>query len=255
METAVKIKLDNLGKDYVTEGGAVIHVLDAITADIAGEEFVVIVGSSGCGKTTLLSIIAGFEPATRGQALLDGRPIMGPGAERGVVFQETSVFPWRKVRSMVEYGLEIKGSDKKTRHETGLKYLTMLGLADKADSYPKELSGGMLKRLAVATVFANDPEVLLMDEPFSALDYPTKCNLQNELLNIWSKDRKTTIFVTHDVEEALYLADRIFVLDKGRFVNIYRNEFPRPREEALRDAPGFLQAKTYLKECYGNNRE
>ncbi len=254
METAVKIKLDDVGKDYVTEEGAVIHVLDAIAADIAPQEFVVIVGSSGCGKTTLLSLIAGFEPPSRGRVLLDGRPIEGPGAERGVVFQETSVFPWRKVKSMVEYGLESKGIDKRKRREIGLKYLAMLGLAHKADSYPKELSGGMLKRLAVATVFANDPEVLLMDEPFSALDYPTKCNLQNELLNIWSKDRKTTIFVTHDVEEALYLSDRIFVLDRGRFVNIYRNEFPRPREEALRDAPEFLRAKAYLKECYGNNR-
>ncbi len=251
----VKISLQGVGKDFTTAEGAVIKVLDSIDADIAAQEFVVIVGSSGCGKTTLLSIIAGFESPTRGEALLDGSTIRGPGPDRGVVFQETSVFPWRKVRQMVEYGLEVKKIDKRRRHEIGMKYLTMMGLQDKVDSYPKELSGGMLKRLAVATVFANDPEVLLMDEPFSALDYPTKCNLQNELLGIWSKERKTTIFVTHDVEEALYLADRVFVLDQGRFVNVYSNPFPRPREEALRDDPAFLEAKSYLKACYGNPKD
>jgi NitT/TauT family transport system ATP-binding protein len=251
----VKIRLRGVGKDFVTAEGAEIKVLSSIDADIAAQEFVVIVGSSGCGKTTLLSIIAGFEPPTRGEALLDGKPIQGPGSDRGVVFQETSVFPWRKVKHMVEYGLEVRKIDKRQRHEIGLKYLTMMGLQDKADSYPKELSGGMLKRLAVATVFANNPEVLLMDEPFSALDYPTKCNLQNELLDIWSKERKTTIFVTHDVEEALYLADRVFVLDQGRFVNIYENQFPRPRKDRLRDDPSFLEAKSYLKACYGNPRD
>jgi len=255
VDRKVKIKLDTIVKDFVTEEGIENHVLDSIEADIFEHEFVLIVGPSGCGKTTLLSIVAGFEPPTNGQVFLDDKVVAGPGPERGVVFQETSVFPWRKVVHMVEYGLEIKGYDKKRRREIAIKYLNMMGLEDKANSYPKELSGGMLKRLAVATVFANDPEVLLMDEPFSALDYPTKCNLQNELLNIWSKDKKTTLFVTHDVEEAVYLADRVFVLDKGRFVNVYENPFPRPREERLRDDHSFLEAKTYLKSCYGSGDE
>jgi NitT/TauT family transport system ATP-binding protein len=253
VERKVKIKLDKIVKDFVTEEGVKNHVLDSIDADIDDQEFVVIVGPSGCGKTTLLSIVAGFEPPTSGQVFLDDKVVERPGPERGVVFQETSVFPWRKVIHMVEYGLVIKGYDKKQRREIAIKYLSMMGLQDKANSYPKELSGGMLKRLAVATVFANDPEVLLMDEPFSALDYPTKCNLQNELLNIWSKEKKTTLFVTHDVEEAVFLADRVFVLDEGRFVNVYQNPFPRPRLEKLRDDYSFLEAKAYLKSCYGSS--
>ena len=156
---------------------------------------------------------------------------------------------------MVEYGLELRGIDKKKRRGIALKYLDMMGLTDKANSYPKELSGGMLKRLAVATVFANDPEVLLMDEPFSALDYPTKCNLQNELLNIWSKEKKTTIFVTHDVEEALYLADRIFILTNGKFLNVFDSPFSRPRDEEIRDSPRFHEVKAFLKSCYKDKEE
>lgn len=245
-----KIVFDHLGKEFVAESGATIHVLDDLNAEIRENEFVVIVGPSGCGKTTLLSIIAGFESPTAGQVLVNGRRVTQPGSDRGVVFQETAVFPWRKVQGNVEYGLEIQGYAKAERKAIAMKYLDMVNLAKFADSFPKELSGGMLKRLSVATVFANNPDVLLMDESFSALDYPTKCNLQMELLQIWENEKKTTVFVTHDIEEALFLADRILVLKKGRFAEVVDSPFARPRDNSLRDTEEFFKAKANLAKLY-----
>lgn len=250
MRKQIKIKVRNLVKIYTTEDGRKVEVLDNIDMEIFDNEFVVILGPSGCGKTTLLFIIAGLEPVTSGEVLIDGTVVKGPGSERGVVFQETAVFPWRKVIKNIEYGLELKGVEKKQKRKIAMKYLEMMNLQNFANSYPKELSGGMKKRLALATVYANNPKVLLMDEPFSALDYPTKCNLQMELFKIWSQERKTTIFVTHDVEEALFLADRIFVLKDGKFVLVYKNPFGRPRADSLRDEVDFLEKKKYLKSYY-----
>lgn len=250
MQKQVKIKLENLVKIYTTENGKKVRVLDNINTEIFDNEFVAILGPSGCGKTTLLFIIAGLEPITSGKVMLDNELIKGPSRKRGVVFQETAVFPWRKVVRNVEYGLELQRVDKKQRRKIAMKYLEMMGLQEFANSYPKELSGGMKKRLALATVYANNPEVLLMDEPFSAIDYPTKCNLQMELLKIWRQERKTTIFVTHDVEEALFLADRIFILKDKKFVIVYENTFERPRKNNLRDEVNFLEKKKYLKSYY-----
>lgn len=249
-ENQDKIVLEKLGKTFTAVNGATINVLENLDAGVAENEFIVIVGPSGCGKTTLLSIIAGFEPPTSGRVLVNGKPVSGPGRDRGVVFQETAVFPWRKVVANVEYGLEMQGLRERERRKIAMKYLEMVGLAPFADSFPKELSGGMLKRLSVATVFANNPDVLLMDESFSALDYPTKCGLQQELLQIWEREKKTTLFVTHDIEEALFLADRILVLKKGRFVEVVPSPFGRPRDNSLRDSEEFFHAKSHLAQLY-----
>lgn len=245
-----KIVIKNLTKKFITETGREIQVLEDINLTIYDNEFLLIIGPSGCGKTTLLSCIAGFETPTSGSIVMDGKQITKPGSERGVVFQETAVFPWRKVEKNVEYGLEVKKVPKAQRKAIANKYLKMVGLEEFTDVYPKELSGGMKKRLTLATVYANEPEVLLMDEPFSALDYPTKCRLQMDLMDLWSKEQKTTLFISHDVEEAILLSDRIIVLNNHKIALEYVNPFPRPRRDDLRDDPAFIAAKEYIKEAY-----
>ena len=248
------IKVEDLCVSYVTPKDPVEAVRNVSFSASAGE-FVCVLGSSGCGKTTILNVLAGFLPPTSGEVLLDGVRITEPSPDRAMVFQKHALFPWKSVRENVEFGLKMSGMSSSERRSIAQEYIARVGLAGFEECYPTELSGGMEQRVGLARALAVNPTVLLMDEPFSALDYPTKCNLQNELLGIWSKERKTTIFVTHDVEEALYLADRVFVLDQGRFVNVYSNPFPRPREEALRDEPAFLEAKSYLKACYGNPKD
>jgi len=255
MSKKEKIQIKDLNKTFITESGRDIPVLEDINLTIYDNEFLLIIGPSGCGKTTLLSCIAGFETPTSGSITMDGNLITKPGSERGVVFQETAVFPWRKVQKNVEYGLEIKKTPRAQRKAIAMEYLKMVGLEDFHDVYPKELSGGMKKRLTIATVYANEPEVLLMDEPFSALDYPTKCRLQMDLMDIWSQKKKTTVFISHDVEEAILLSDRIIVLNDRRIALEYNNPFPRPRRDELRDAPEFVAAKEYIKEAYWNESQ
>ena len=247
MEKKPKIRLVNLIKNYDTEVGQEIPVLNNLNAEIYDREFVVVVGPSGCGKTTLLLIIAGLEPVNSGEVYLDGRKVSKPTREMGVIFQETAIFFWRTVIRNAEYGLEMQGMEKNERRKIAIKYLEMMNLQDFINSYPKELSGGMKKRLAIAMVYANNPEVLLMDEPFTGLDYPIKCKLQMELLDIWMKEKKTTIFVTHDVEEAMMLADRILVLDRNKIVLTYVNPFERPRKNSLRDEPKFVKEVQKLR--------
>jgi len=247
VEKKPKIRLVNLIKNYDTEVGQEIPVLNNLNAEIYDREFVVVVGPSGCGKTTLLLIIAGLEPVNSGEVYLDGRKVSKPTREMGVIFQETAIFFWRTVIRNAEYGLEMQGMEKNERRKIAIKYLEMMNLQDFINSYPKELSGGMKKRLAIAMVYANNPEVLLMDEPFTGLDYPIKCKLQMELLDIWMKEKKTTIFVTHDVEEAMMLADRILVLDRNKIVLTYVNPFERPRKNSLRDEPKFVKEVQKLR--------
>jgi len=247
VEKKPKIRLVNLIKNYDTEVGQEIPVLDNLNAEIYDREFVVVVGPSGCGKTTLLLIIAGLEPVNSGEVYLDGRKVSKPTREMGVIFQETAIFFWRTVIRNAEYGLEMQGMERNERRKIAIKYLEMMNLQDFINSYPKELSGGMKKRLAIAMVYANNPEVLLMDEPFTGLDYPIKCKLQMELLDIWMKEKKTTIFVTHDVEEAMMLADRILVLDRNKIVLTYVNPFERPRKNSLRDEPKFVKEVQKLR--------
>jgi NitT/TauT family transport system ATP-binding protein len=247
MSNKIKIRIDNVTKDFPTANKGYLSVLQGINLEVFENEFVCITGPSGCGKTTLLSIIAGLQAPTSGEVSLDGHIIRGPGKDRGVVFQEDAIFLWRNVIRNVEYGLELRKVPKSERRIIAEEYLQLVGLQNFTKFFPKELSGGMKKKVALATVYANDPEILLMDEPFGSLDYPTKCRLQSDLLNIWKTKTKTTIFVTHDVEEALFLSDRIVVIQNGKIAAKYENFFSRPRLDEIRTQTKFNREKANLK--------
>jgi NitT/TauT family transport system ATP-binding protein len=221
-------------------------VLDGIDLSIAENSFVSILGISGSGKSTLLFIMAGLEEPSNGIVEVDGKPVTGPGRDRGVVFQEDAIFPWRTVIRNVEYGLQLRGQPKDERRRTARRYLDLVGLIDADDLYPHQLSGGMKKRVAVAEVLANQPEVLLLDEPFGALDYVTKLALQEELARIWQSERLTTVLVTHDIEEAVFLSDRVLVLRDGVLACDLGISFERPRRHELRSTPEFVALKERL---------
>ncbi len=217
--------------------GKTFEALRDVNLNVGDNEFVCLVGPSGCGKTTLLRIIAGLEHPTSGQVLLDGVPITGPGSQRGMVFQEYSLFPWRTVLDNVVFGLELKGISKEERNERGRTYLEMVGLEPFESSYPHELSGGMKQRVAIARALVNEPRALLMDEPFGALDAQTRNIMQTELLRIWQEEKKTVIFVTHSMDEAIYLGDRVVIMSSrpGRIYDIMEIDVPRPRNRTSSD--------------------
>jgi ABC-type nitrate/sulfonate/bicarbonate transport system ATPase subunit len=227
-----------LDKTYVsrTRDGAAVETaaLRGIDLSVEAGEFVCIIGASGCGKSTLLRIIAGFETATNGAVDVAGVSVAGPGRDRGMVFQDYALFPWLSVAQNVAYGPTQAKRPKAEIAQRVEHYLAMVGLRDFADRYPHELSGGMKQRVAIARVLANDPAVILMDEPFGALDALTRSSLQKRLLDIWTTDRKTILFVTHSVEEAVYLADRVVVLSPhpGRIALQMHVDLPRPRDVA-----------------------
>ena len=227
------IRIENVTRTFRRADGQIVQALFEVTCEIPEGEFVCIVGPSGHGKTTLLQLAAGLLPVTSGRIFVDGVAVKGPGPDRGVVFQEDSVFPWMRVIDNVEYGLRCRGVPKAERRRISRAYLEAVGLADVERSWPRELSGGMLKRVAVATVFATGAKVLLLDEPFGPLDYVTRHQLHDVLLNLWratvTEKKRTILFVTHDVDEALTLADRILVVKHGRLVDDIRSTLPRPR--------------------------
>ncbi|HQD24994.1 MULTISPECIES: ABC transporter ATP-binding protein [Methanoculleus] len=227
---AVSIK--DVNKAFPKEDGTATQALSGVNLEIRDKEFVCLVGPSGCGKTTLLRIIAGLETATSGSVTVDGHPVIGPDPKRGMVFQEYSLFPWRKVIDNVAFGLEMKGIAKEERHRIAEHYIEMVGLAQFRNAYPYELSGGMRQRVAIARALANDPDVLLMDEPFGALDAQTRNRMQKELLSLWEQTKKTIIFVTHSVDEAVYLSDRIVVLSPrpGTVREVMEIPWSRPRD-------------------------
>jgi len=226
------IHLDGVKKIFFTDE-VETHALAGVHLDIRNGEYVSIAGPSGCGKSTLLQMIAGLLLPSGGMIAVNGASVAGPGPDRGMVFQKDSVFPWLRVIRNVEYGLKCRGVDKAERRRIAGVYLERVGLSHVAWAWPRELSGGMLKRVAVATVFANGAEVLLLDEPFGAVDYVTKRLLHEVLLTLWSEAesgaRRTVVFVTHDVDEALILADRILVMNGGRIVDDLAVAAPRPR--------------------------
>jgi NitT/TauT family transport system ATP-binding protein len=238
-----RIEIRKLSKIFQTQKGDNFTALKEIQLEIEDGEIIVVVGPSGGGKTTLLNLIAGLVRPSEGAILLDGKAIQGPGRDRGVVFQQDSVFMWRTVLKNVEYGLEMAHLPKMERRRRALHYLQMVGLEKFADFYPKELSGGMKKRVQIATVFANNPEVLLMDEPFGTLDYPTKCALQQELLRILDQEPKTTVFVTHDIEEAIYLGQRIICMKRAQISSQFIVPFPRQRSNEIRLSTEFAELK------------
>ncbi|MBI4813826.1 MAG: ABC transporter ATP-binding protein [Methanobacterium sp.] len=235
------ITLENVTKSFTKEGQEQV-ILQDINFNVDKGEFLCIVGPSGCGKTTLLRMIAGLDFPTNGRILEEDREISGPSVERGYVFQQYSLFPWLNVLENVTFGLELKGIEEEERLQKAREYLKMVGLSQAENSYPKELSGGMKQRVAIARSLVNDPHVLLMDEPFSALDVQTRHKLQEELVRIWKEEHKTVIFVTHNVDEAVFLADRVIVLSRnpGKIIKSFQIELNRIRD---RNAPRFLELK------------
>ncbi len=208
-----KLRLENVTKQFDVRGTKdTFTAIDDIDIDVADGEFLVLVGPSGCGKSTLLDLLGGLSEPTSGRILLDGKPVTGPGLDRGIVFQQYALLPWRTARHNIEFGLEAKGLPTKERHEIAEHYLQLVGLDGFGDRYPHELSGGMKQRVAIARSLAFDPEVLLMDEPFAALDAQTRESLQDELLRIWKATGKTILFITHGIDEAIYLGQRVAVL-------------------------------------------
>ena len=244
---AVKVHIDNVVKKFQGRNGEVV-ALNGVTMDIYENEFVCVVGPSGCGKSTLLNNIGGLDTPTSGKILVDGKEVDGPSPERGIVFQQYALFPWLTVEQNVEFGLKLQGMGKEERKETAHKYLKMVELEQFAKSYPKELSGGMKQRVAIARAYAVNPKVLLMDEPFGALDAQTRTQLQTELIETWEKEQKTCFFITHDVEEAIILAQRVVIMcaRPGRVKEIVDIDIPHPRDQETKMSPRFLELKNYI---------
>ena len=218
-------------------GGEQIDALRDANLSVAKGEFVCLIGASGCGKSTLLRIVAGFEHATRGDALMWGVPIVGPAPDRGMVFQDYSLFPWLSVRKNIGFGPISRGRPAKEVRDTVERFISLVGLQRFAEAFPHQLSGGMKQRVAIARVLANDAEIVLMDEPFGALDAMTRERLQDELLEIWQRTGLTVLFVTHAIEEAIFLANRVVVMSPGpgRIDSELKIELPRPRDVSAQD--------------------
>jgi len=226
----IKLKAVDITKIFEDGERKVIAIKD-FNLEVKENEFTVIVGPSGCGKSTFLYMVAGFEKPTKGKILLDGKPITKPGPDRGIVFQEPALYPWRTVLGNIMFGLEVAGVPKDEAKKKAMQYVKMVGLTGFENAYPHTLSGGMKQRVGIARALAYDPEILLMDEPFGALDAQTRKIMQQELIRIWEKTKKTVIFVTHSVIEAVYLADTIVVMTArpGRVKGIINVDLPRPR--------------------------
>ncbi len=238
--SAPKIAFDNVSCSFLLKGQELKAVHD-LSLDIADGEIVTLVGPSGCGKSTLLNMAAGLQEPTGGRVAVDGVAVDGPGPRRGVIFQQYALFPWRTVRENVAFGLEIAGIARAEREATVARALDLVGLGAFADSLPKTLSGGMKQRCAIARAYAVNPSVLLMDEPFGALDALTRITMQDQLLETWQRDRRTILFITHDVDEAVYIAHRVVVMAArpGRIHEVIPVDLPFPRNEALRLSPEF----------------
>ena len=223
-------------------GTRTVEAIGGFSLTVDEGEFVSIVGPSGCGKSTFLHILGGFEPLDGGTMLLNGAPIGGPGPDRGMLFQEFALFPWRSVIGNVGWALEVQGMPKSERLSRARRYLELVGLAAFAEAYPAELSGGMKQRVALARVLAFEPRILLMDEPFGALDAQTRELMQEELNAIWQQTRNTVLFVTHDIEEAIYLSDRVvvFTARPGRLKDEVRVDIPRPRNIEIKKSGRYL---------------
>src|SRR6266540_6086283 len=226
---------------YRPPRGRPVLALEDVSLDVRVREFVALLGPSGCGKSTLLYLMGGFLPTETGRILIDGKPVAGPGPDRGIVFQHFALFPWKTVRANILYGLERQGMPRAQREKRAQDFIDLVGLTGFEDSYPSQLSGGMKQRTAIARTLAFDPQILLMDEPFGALDAQTRSLMQSELLGIWQRTPKTVIFVTHDVQEAVYLADRVAVMSArpGRIKTIVETRFDK-RDPSLVKTKAFV---------------
>ena len=246
-----KVGLNEICLSYRTQSGERLLALDNINLQVRPGEFVCIVGPSGCGKSTLLHLIAGLQPQTSGQVLIDGNPVQGPGTDRILIFQDHGLFPWLTVGQNVEFGMKMKGIPKAERKEKTAYYLRLVHLAKFEKSYIHQLSGGMRQRVAIARALATEPDVLLMDEPFAALDAQTREDMQELLLKIWGESASTVLFVTHDVDEAIYLADHIFVLSArpGTIMEDVPVPFGRPRDRSIKQTEPFHELQQHVLAC------
>ena len=242
-----EIEISGVTKSFDKKDGQFL-ALDEVNLTVDKNEFICVVGPSGCGKTTLMNIIAGLYPPSTGTVRVRGELVTGPGKGKGVVFQQYALYPWLTVEKNVEFGLKMKGVAKAERQETARKYIKIVGLEKFASSFPKELSGGMKQRVAIARAYATDPEVLLMDEPFGALDAQTRAQLQENLLNTWQQERKTCFFITHDVEEAVLLSTKIIIMSAGpgRIREIVDVNLPYPRNQETKLTPEFNEMKNSI---------
>lgn len=255
-----KLEIRDVSKHY-HRGGTALPVLENFSLSVRNQEFLVLLGPSGCGKSTLLRMIDGIETCDAGQIVLDGVDVANrTGSGRAMVFQSFELFPWRTVLDNIMFGLEVGGMPKAQRLEIAQHYVALVGLSGFERAYPHELSGGMQQRVGIARALAVDPSLLLMDEPYGALDVQTRDVLQDELLSIWEKQKKTVVFVTHSIEEALYLADRIVVMSPRptRIARLVDVPFERPRQDVLKGTPEFIEMRqeiwAYLKEVSAGGR-
>jgi ABC-type nitrate/sulfonate/bicarbonate transport system ATPase subunit len=243
-----KLRIEAVTLRFVPRTGNAVTALESISLDVENKEFSVIVGPSGCGKSSLLRLIAGLIQPTTGAIYLDDRKVMRPGKDRGMVFQSYTLFHWLTVRQNVEFGLRIANIDPVERADIARRFLTEVGLEGFENAYPKELSGGMMQRVALARALANDPEVLLMDEPFGALDSQTRWLMQELLLRIWESSHKTVLFITHDIDEAILLGDRVHVMTArpGRIKEIVPIDIARPRSTEVLTSNRFATLKRHI---------
>jgi len=246
-----KLQINNITMTFRTRRGDEVIAVDDLSLHVDDREFISIVGPSGCGKSTLLRVVAGLIRPDSGSVLLDGQPIREPGADRGMVFQTYTLFPWLTVQGNVEYGPRLKGLPAAERDRIVRQQIAAVGLNGFERSYPKELSGGMMQRVAIARALANDPKVLLMDEPFGALDAQTRSIMQEMLVTLWQQTPKTILFITHDIDEALFMSDRVYVMTArpGRIKVMLDVRLPRPRTLEMTTTPEFIEQKRVILEA------
>jgi NitT/TauT family transport system ATP-binding protein/sulfonate transport system ATP-binding protein len=246
-----KLAIDNVSRTFPgTHGGQPVKALQPTNLAVNANDFITVLGPSGCGKSTLLRIVAGLDTPSTGRVLLDGREVTRPGPDRGMVFQSYTLFPWLTVADNIAFGLREKGTPEKERRDIVASYVDLVGLKGFENHWPKQLSGGMQQRTAIARALANDPEILLLDEPFGALDNQTRGLMQELLLGIWEKRKKTVLFVTHDIEEAIFMASRVIVMSArpGRIKSDVAVDLPHPRHYTIKTSPEFSELKARLTE-------
>jgi ABC-type nitrate/sulfonate/bicarbonate transport system ATPase subunit len=246
-----RLSIRGVGRSFPgVHGGSPTLALQPTDLEVADNDFITVLGPSGCGKSTLLRIVAGLDEPSTGQVLLDGAPVRGPGADRGMVFQSYTLFPWLTVRQNICFGLREKGLPDAQQREIAQRFISEVGLAGFESHFPKQLSGGMQQRVALARALANDPKILLLDEPFGALDNQTRVLMQELLLGIWESARKTVLFVTHDIDEAIFMANRVAVFSArpGRIKADVAVDLPHPRHYTIKTSPEFMALKARLTE-------
>ncbi|MBY0409338.1 MAG: ABC transporter ATP-binding protein [Burkholderiaceae bacterium] len=250
MNAQNQLSIRGVSRTFVSPRGQATQALLPVDFEVRENDFVTVLGPSGCGKSTLLRIVAGLDFPTTGQVLLDGQPIEGPGADRGMVFQSYTLFPWLTIEQNIRFGLRERGMGETQQKDRSDYFIAKVGLRGFENHFPKQLSGGMQQRTAIARALANDPKMLLMDEPFGALDNQTRVLMQELLLGIWEAERKTVVFVTHDIDEAIFMANRVAVFSArpGRIKTELAVDLPHPRHYTVKTSPEFMALKARLTE-------